>query len=199
MRIVAAAIAAAILVAGCSDDPAQMLEDAENAYFIGDYPTAVALLTSLAEQGDPIAQTSLGYMFTDGLGVTQDVSQGLLWFELAAEQGDPDAQYNIGLAFGLGRGATEDPSIAALWYQLAAEKGHALAQADLADLYASGRGIAQDFNLAYTWAAVAAEQGVFSAAETRDAVAGELSPEALDAAFTMAQEYWQRYVVPFQN
>ena len=199
MRILAVAIAVTFLIAGCSDDPAQMREDAENAYFIGDYPTAVALFTSLAEQGDPIAQVSLGYMFTDGLGVTQDFSQGLIWFELAAEQGDADARYNIGRAFGLGRGAPQDPAIAALWYQFAAEKGHALAQADLAEIHAAGRGIGQNFTLAYAWATVAAEQGVFSAGETRDAVAGELSPEALDAAFTLSQEYWQRYVVPFQN
>ena len=165
----------------------------------GNHGEALTLFRALAEQGDPVAQIRLGYMYSDGLGVTQDFSEALAWFELAAEQGDVEAQYDVGRAYELGQGTGQDTSRAAQWFTLAAEQGHAVAQAGLAGLYAAGRGVAPDDTEAYAWAAVAAEQGVVAAVATRDAVAARLTPEALEQALGVAQEYWQLYVVPFRN
>ena len=194
------AIAAALLGAGCSpDDPAEILEAAENAYFIGDYPTALSLFRVLADQGDPAAQMSLGFMYAKGLGVAGDFFEALTWFELAADQGDVEGQYSVARAYDLGQGTGQDASTAAQWYTRAAEQGHALAQATLADLYSAGRGVGQDDTKAYAWAAIAAEQGIEAAAAARDAVAARLTAQALDQAFTLAPQYWQVYVVPFLN
>jgi TPR repeat protein len=40
-----------------------------------------------AEQGDAGAQYNLGYLYANGLGVTQDHTEAVKWYRLAAEQG----------------------------------------------------------------------------------------------------------------
>ena len=47
-------------------------QDATDAYKRKDYETAYKLILPLAEQGFAKAQTNLGGMYFDGLGVTQD-------------------------------------------------------------------------------------------------------------------------------
>ena len=44
------------------------------------------------EQGNPAAQTSLGALYRDGLGVEQSDEKAIEWFTKAAEQGDEDAK-----------------------------------------------------------------------------------------------------------
>ena len=48
-----------------------------------------------AEQGDAKAQSHLGLMYDEGLGVSQDYAEAARWFRLAAEQGDANAQRNL--------------------------------------------------------------------------------------------------------
>ena len=42
-----------------------------------------------AEQGDTKAQSNLGLMYDQGLGVSQDYAEAVRWLRLAAEQGTP--------------------------------------------------------------------------------------------------------------
>lgn len=51
-------------------------EDAKEAYDRGDYPTALRLLHSLADQGDAVAQQRLDQMYERGLSVPQDYADG---------------------------------------------------------------------------------------------------------------------------
>ncbi len=53
----------------CSSVTADSLESAMAAYNQGDYKTAIDLLTPLAQQGNPIAQATLGEIYVLGLGV----------------------------------------------------------------------------------------------------------------------------------
>ena len=48
-----------------------------------------------AEQGHVVAQSSLGVMYRDGRGATQD-DEAVGWLRRAADQGDVWAQYNLG-------------------------------------------------------------------------------------------------------
>ena len=63
------------------------------AYGSGDYATALREWTPLAEQGDASAQYKLGWMYDNGIGVSQDYKTAVKWYRLAAKQGDAFAQY----------------------------------------------------------------------------------------------------------
>ena len=92
------------------------------AYRGGDYATALRELTSLAEQGDAVAQYNLGVLYRDGQGVPQDYKTAVKWTRLAAEQGDADAQYNLGSMYRKGQGVLQDYKTARKWYRLSAEQ-----------------------------------------------------------------------------
>ncbi len=53
------------------------------AYQRGDYATALREWRPLAEQGDASAQTSLGVMYANGLGVPQDDTEAIKWYRKA--------------------------------------------------------------------------------------------------------------------
>jgi len=94
-----------------------------DAYQQGDYATALAQFEPLAEQGDPVAQFSLGVMYDNGEGVIQDYEQAFAWFRRAAEQGHARAQGHLGRMYFLGRGVEEDLVQAYIWFNLAVAQG----------------------------------------------------------------------------
>jgi TPR repeat protein len=76
---------------------ASELEQAEAAYWRGDYEKALSLLRSLAEQGDPHAEYYFGFMFERGAGVPQNYEEAAKWYRRVAERGHPHAQNNLGV------------------------------------------------------------------------------------------------------
>jgi TPR repeat protein len=48
-----------------------------------------------AEQGDVFAQKSLGYLYSNGKGVTQDYEEAAKWYRKAAAQGSDDAKEEL--------------------------------------------------------------------------------------------------------
>ncbi len=138
---------------------AGQLEDATAAYQRRDYATALRLYRPLADQGDARAQTMLGGMYGQGLGVPQDYAEAVKWYRLAANQGYADAQYNRGVAYANGRGVPQDYAKAARWFRLASNQGNAGAQASLRLMYDTGLGVPQDYAEATKWYRKAADQG----------------------------------------
>lgn len=63
---------------------AGQLEDAIAASDRGDYATAIQLLHPLAEQGNSRAEISLGYAYSQALGVPKDYMLAHMWFNRAA-------------------------------------------------------------------------------------------------------------------
>ena len=84
-----------------------------------DYPAAVAILSPLAQRGDPVAQTYLGYLYAMGRGVPQDYTQAAIWYRRAAEQGHSGAQYELGLLYDKGQGVPVNVIQAEKWLILA--------------------------------------------------------------------------------
>jgi len=74
-----------------------MCDDGMAAYERGDYATAFKEWRPLAEQGHADAQSNLGVMYDQGLGVPQNCTEAVKWCHKAAEQGDAAAQYNLGI------------------------------------------------------------------------------------------------------
>jgi uncharacterized protein len=85
-----------------------------------DFGRAVAILSPLAQDGDPAAQAALGYLYAMGRGVPQNYTQAALWYRRAAEQGNSDGQYELGLLYDKGQGVPQNVIQAEKWLILAA-------------------------------------------------------------------------------
>ena len=68
------------------------------------YATALRSWLPLAEAGDPEAQANVGYMYEEGLGVSQQLDVAVGWYEKAAASGSMQANHNLGMIFAEGRG-----------------------------------------------------------------------------------------------
>ena len=113
---------------------ADVFNDAAAAYQKGDYKTAMRLWRPLAEQGDAMAQSTLGYMYNNGKGVPEDDKQAVKWYRLAAEQGFANAQYNLGVMYANGEGVPEDKVLAYMWWNLSAANGDYSASKNKGDI-----------------------------------------------------------------
>ena len=79
--------------------------------------SVVSSIQRKAARGDAEAQVDLGALHEAGIGVPQDQTLALHWYQQAAEQGNVYGQYLSGLA--LGRGSTDlqkDVEAAATWF-----------------------------------------------------------------------------------
>ena len=95
-----------------------------------------------AEQGDPEGQTSLGWMYQQGLGgLPQDAVEAVRWYRKAAEQGFAAGQSNLGVMYASGRGGLpRDDVQAMMWFRKSADQDFPDAQANLGRMYELGRG-----------------------------------------------------------
>ena len=72
----------------------------------------------------PRAMNHLGYMYENGLGVSQDDKIAVTLYFLAAEQGHARAQFNLGSMYYEGRGVLQDNVYAIMWWNIAAASGN---------------------------------------------------------------------------
>ena len=75
-----------------------------------------------AEAGDAEAQTNLGMMYGNGLGVPQDSAEALKWYRKAAEQGHAIGQFQLGWMY-TSSGVPQDNVKAYMFFNLAAAQG----------------------------------------------------------------------------
>jgi hypothetical protein len=145
----------------------------------------VAWYSKAAEQGNALAQISLGAMYENGQGVAQDYQAAVAWYRKAAEQGNADAQYNLGLKYVDGQGVAQDYQAAVTWYRKAAEQGNADAQNNLGVMYSKGQGVAQDNVVAYALFNISTANDPSSgnkAINNRSALSADMSPAQIEAA-----------------
>ncbi len=100
------------------------LTEGERAYARHDYAHAEPLLRVEAERGSPTAQTYIGFMYQNGLGVPRNYSAAAAWLNQAAQQGEPTAQFLLGLLFDKGYGVPMDWVQAEVWLNLAASRAN---------------------------------------------------------------------------
>jgi len=172
------------------------LEDGKEAYRRGDYRSAMEAWRPLAEQGDAEAIALIGLLYHLGEGVPQDYEIAASLLRSAAEKGDAFAAYMVGDAFNRGEGRQFDPAAAAKWFKVSAEKGNVLAQYELGRLLAIGQGVPQDFVRAHMWMNLAAAKMDLvlpkfrkRAAQARDAIAAQMTPEQVAEAQKLAREW----------
>lgn len=97
-----------MLLAGCAapggaerGDP-ERFERGKQAYLDGRYSEAFELLLREAEDGNPDAQYTVGYMYYEGQGVNQDDQAALRWIRESASGGNRNAIEALGQMAGMG-------------------------------------------------------------------------------------------------
>ncbi len=124
IRALATALALVVLCLATSAK-ADALSAGVRAFARHDYVRAAPLLLVEAERGVPIAQTYIGYMYQNGLGVPRDYVVAASWLSRAAQQGAPTAQFLLGLLYDKGFGVPQDWVQAEVWLNLAASQASA--------------------------------------------------------------------------
>ena len=151
---------------------------------------AVRWFRLAADQGDPVAQFSLGVMYAAGLGgLQQDDTEAVQWYQQAADQDNANAQHALGIMYAVGLGGLQQDSAKAhRLYQLAAEQGHFRAMILLGDQYWMGEGVPQDLVQAHMWLSLAEFHESNQSVETPAALAPEMSvSQAVALMMTPAQ------------
>ncbi|MEY4304207.1 MAG: hypothetical protein RIT52_382 [Pseudomonadota bacterium] len=152
----------------------------------GDSSSALNEWLVLAKQGDADAQSMLGMMYSEGVGVAENDAEALRWYHLAAEQGHANAQLVLGNMYDKGKGVPEDDTEAVRWYRRAAEQGHANAQVMLGVMYSNGTGVLRNDVLAFMWSNIAAASGNSAALPIKAISATKLIPQQRAEAETMS-------------
>lgn len=101
------------------------------------------------------AMNSLGLMYYNGEGVSEDEETAKKWFIRAAENNNINAINNLGWLYK----QDEDYVQSVYWYQKSAQKGNEEGMFELGCAYDFGRGLNQNKNEAFRWYEKAAEQG----------------------------------------
>jgi TPR repeat protein len=118
-RTILVAVAASVLLfSTAGPGEAASFRQGVSAFNRQDYASASQIFIPLAEQGEPSAQTYLGFMFETGRGVPQNYTEAAMWYRRAAEQGDSLAQYSLGLLYDRGFGVPRDIVEANKWLNL---------------------------------------------------------------------------------
>ena len=119
----------------------------------------IELVKQQSKNGNPLAQSTLGYIYYFGEGVNINYFEAVKWFKKAAEQGDVEAQLFLALAYIKGQGVNKDYFEGVKWFKKAAEQGNANAQLMLGECYKDGLGVNKDYYEAVKWLKKAADQG----------------------------------------
>ena len=146
-----------------------------------------SVLLSEAKRGDCNAQFQLGKKFEFGIDIYKDDVEAVRWYQQAANQGHGEAQYYLGLCYGAGVGVTKNDAEAMKWFRKAAEQGEPKGQQFLGHSYALGNGVPQNYAEAYVWLSLATANGL-ACTSIRDAMARQLSPQALERAQERARK-----------
>ena len=116
-----------------------------------------------AEQGNALAQYSLGWLYQDGIGVKQNLTLAKRWFHFAAEQKHAGAQYSVAWRYLKGQGTARNATKAAGWFLEASQQGHAGAMFSLAARFEQGDGVPRDYKVARRWYVEASGSQSFAA------------------------------------
>jgi len=126
-------LSSAVLLAGNFNDGLKLLDN-------GKVTEAHQQFLTLAKDGDKDAQTILGEMYLDGIGVKQNNKQAYYWIYKAATAGDNQAKYLLGFMYENGIEVKENMVLAVQWYEKAANGGDVMAMYNLAFIYKDGKG-----------------------------------------------------------
>lgn len=112
-----------------------------------------------AEEGNPIAQCDIGWMFQYGRGRRQSYKDAVEWYRRSAGQGYARAQNIMGVLHRDGLGVEKSYENAISNFKRAADQGYARAQYHLALMHHKGQGVEASDSTAVSYLKSAADQG----------------------------------------
>ena len=145
-------------LAGCATEPtADSWISGQAAYERRDYDLAIKNLTVAADEGHAAANTLIGHLYRDGLGVAQDGTKAARYYTRGAELGQCAAQLSLARMYHIGSRLGRNDALAERWYREAAMRGYLWAQFAFAGFYENGVLVQKDDVKAYFWFSVLAE------------------------------------------
>lgn len=126
-----------------------------------------------ADQGNSMAQYSIGAVYEEGQGIRKSLKKALKWYRLAAERRNGQAALAIGLMYefgyefgipGITKGVPRNYEEAARWYRIAAANGSREGEFRVGHMLDEGRGMERDYVEAMRWYLLAAAHGSVDAA-----------------------------------
>ncbi|MCP5381704.1 MAG: sel1 repeat family protein [Kordiimonadaceae bacterium] len=111
------------------------IEQAKEAYFMGDYSRAMTEFLPLAEQGDTYAQIKVGQLYENGWGTDINYEKAREWYGKAAAVDDPMAHVALGKLYGYGHGVSKNYSRAQSHLIKSADLGYTHAYYILGELH----------------------------------------------------------------
>src|SRR3974390_2438154 len=118
--------------------PASPNDPAYAAYDEGRYADALKLAAEAAAKGEVQANTLLGLLYDQGLGIRKDEVKAAEWYTKGATAGDKHAQFHLGVMLAEGRGLKKDLKKSADFFEAAAQQDHTLAAYNLGQSYIAG-------------------------------------------------------------
>ncbi|MES2212965.1 MAG: tetratricopeptide repeat protein, partial [Pseudomonadota bacterium] len=151
-----------------------------------------AWIRRAAKQGVLDAQTTLGAMYENGIGVEVNRDEAERWYQIAAKRGDAAAMVGLGRLYRLQASADGSKQREAVgWFERAADLGDPQAQYYLGKMYLVGAGVPQDRDLALAHFVTAAEHDyadAYVALTEMYAQGGNLHSKALEQQVNLLGE-----------
>lgn len=136
------------------------VDEAYGAYQRGLFLTAMDKALPRAEKGDAAAQTLIGELLSNGLGVKRDEKEAAFWYAQAADNGDANAMLKYAVLLMEGRGVKQDKVKADAWMKKSADAGNGSAAFNHAQVLVSEHPGKDGLKLALPYYEKAAAQGI---------------------------------------
>ena len=113
------------------------------------------LCKTKAEEGDPIAQHTLGVSYR----IEKNYHKAIEWFQKSAAQNNAQAQYDLAQLYLYGEEVEQDLDLAFSWLQKSADLGNLTAFIDLGCMYKYGIGVEENLSKAFESFIIPANKG----------------------------------------
>lgn len=122
-------------------------------------------LKSQADKGNVIAQSKIGLLLAEGVGVPKDQKAAIDWFKKTADQGDGFSQTAVGYFYISGTGIKVDNNVGFDYLKKTAEQNYSFAGFLIAGMYFKGDGVSKSLSEASKWYEKSALNGESSLAK----------------------------------
>lgn len=124
-----------------------------------DYAGGINILFDLANKNNPDAFYYIGYMYSNGIGVSKNNKEAFSFYMKSAELGHSMAQNNVGSFYYNGTYVNQSYKKALDWFVKSADQGNDIAMNTIAAMYLKGQGLKQSQSEAIRWFKIAADKG----------------------------------------
>ena len=161
------------------------------AYQANNLPLAYKEFLTAAKDGHADSQFNVALMYEQGIGVSKDEKEAVVWYGKSAAHGNAAAQFNLGVLYENGRGTKIDYVKANELYRKASAQGDPLAIGNLGMLYVRGQGVKENkvAGVALLMVSASLDSSPQNHAKKNISATRDLTSEMITDAQTLAQEF----------